>query len=378
MELEFTTQQEELRDSIRAVLSNESPVSLARRVVDGGARPDALLSTVTELGWPGLTVPEADGGIGLGMIEAGILAEEIGRVIAPGHLLATVTQFVPAVREVGTAEQRARFLGPVASGSCAGSLAIAERTGSFDPAAVTATATFDGDYAVLSGEKRFVVEGDAVDELVVVAREPGTGGDDGVHALVVPVARVRTRRVNALDGSRRLVHVDLDGVRIERDRVLGDDTSSSAPALRRAVEEATVATALETVGTAQTIFDVTLDYAKHREQFGVPIGSFQAIKHKFADMIVMLERARATGYFAALTIAEDDPRRTTATSVAKVAAGDCQRLLGKEGIQLHGGIGYTWEHDMHLYVKRVKTAAALFGTGAHHRARVARMIGLGS
>jgi len=376
MELEFTTQQEELRDSIRAVLSNESPVSLARRVVDGGARPDALLSTVTELGWPGLTVPEADGGIGLGMIEAGILAEEIGRVIAPGHLLATVTQFVPAVREVGTAEQRARFLGPVASGSCAGSLAIAERTGSFDPAAVTATATFDGDYAVLSGEKRFVVEGDAVDELVVVAREPGTGGDDGVHALVVPVARVRTRRVNALDGSRRLVHVDLDGVRIERDRVLGDDTSSSAPALRRAVEEATVATALETVGTAQTIFDVTLDYAKHREQFGVPIGSFQAIKHKFADMIVMLERARATGYFAALTIAEDDPRRTTATSVAKVAAGDCQRLLGKEGIQLHGGIGYTWEHDMHLYVKRAKSLEPLFGSSAAHRAHIADLLGV--
>src|SRR5262249_51041518 len=146
--------------------------------------------------------------------------------------------------------------------------------------------------------------------------------------------------------------------------------ASDAPALERAVEEATVAIALEMVGTAQTVFDITLDYAKQREQFGVPIGSFQAIKHKFADMIVALERARSTAYFAALTIAENDGRRASATSVAKVAAGDCQRLLAKEGIQIHGGIGYTWEHDMHLYVKRMKSSEQLFGTSAWHRARI--------
>ena len=375
MELEFTRDQDELRDSIRAVLTRESPVALARRVVDDDARPDALWSTLTGLGWTALTIPEADGGIGLGMIEAGILAEEIGRVIAPGPMLATVTQFVPAVREAGTAEQRARFLGAVAAGG-SGAIAIAERRGSFDPAAVTATVVFDGTQVVLSGEKRFVVEGDAVDELVVVAREPGTSGDDGVHAVVVPVAATRTRRVHALDGSLRSAHVDLDGVRVDRDRVLGTGNGSSAAVLRRAIEEATVATALEIVGTAQTIFDVTLEYAKQREQFGVPIGSFQAIKHKFADMIVLLERARATGYFAALTIAEDDPRRTTATSVAKVAAGDCQRLLGKEGIQIHGGIGYTWEHDMHLYVKRAKSLEPLFGSSTTHRAHIADLLGV--
>jgi alkylation response protein AidB-like acyl-CoA dehydrogenase len=375
MELEFTADQDELRDSIRAVLAKESPVALARRVVDDGVRPDALWATLTSLGWPALTVSESDGGIGLGMIEAGILAEEIGRVIAPGPLLATVTQFVPVVREIGTAEQRTRFLGAVAAGNCSGSLAIAERNGSFDPAAVAATVVVDGAHAVLAGEKRFVVEGDAVDELVVVAREPGTAGDDGVYAVIVPVAAIRTRLAHTLDGSRRLVHVDLDGVRVDRDRLLGGG-GSGATGLRRAIEEATVATALEIVGTAQTIFDVTLEYAKQREQFGVPIGSFQAIKHKFADMIVMLERARATGYFAALTIAEDDPRRTTATSVAKVAAGDCQRLLAKEGIQIHGGIGYTWEHDMHLYVKRAKSLEPQFGSSRTHRAHIADLLGV--
>src|SRR5258707_14793990 len=150
MELEFSTDQDELRDSIRAVLARESPAALARQVVDDDERPDALWTTLTELGWPALTIAEADGGIGLGMIEAGILAEEIGRVIAPGPLLATVSQFVPAVREVGTAEQRARFLGAVAAGECAGSLAVAETRGSYDPAAVTATVVFDGEHAVLA------------------------------------------------------------------------------------------------------------------------------------------------------------------------------------------------------------------------------------
>jgi alkylation response protein AidB-like acyl-CoA dehydrogenase len=165
-------------------------------------------------------------------------------------------------------------------------------------------------------------------------------------------------------------------VRVPRDRLLVGGGSAAAAALRRAIEEATVALALEMVGTAQTIFDVTLEYAKQREQFGVPIGSFQAIKHKFADMMISLERARSTCYFAALTIAEDDPRRTSATSVAKAAAGDCQRLLGRDGIQIHGGIGYTWEHNMHLYVKRMKSGEALFGTSAAHRGRIADLLGV--
>ena len=375
MELEFTTDQEELRDSIRAVLGKESPVSLARSVVEHGERPTALWATMVELGWPALTVAEAQGGIGLGVLELAILAEELGRVIAPGPLLPTVSQFAPAVREAGTPDQQAQFLGAVASGEITGSLAIAEATGSFDPAEVEATVAFEGNEAVLAGTKHFVMEGDAVDELVVVARVD-EGDAHNVRAIVVPVAAVKTTPVNSFDASRRLAHVDLHGVRVGRDRVLGDPEASAAPALRRALEEATVALALEMVGTAQSIFDITLEYAKQREQFGVPIGSFQATKHKFADMMIALERARALGYFAALTIAEDDPRRTSATSAAKAAAGDCQRLFAKEGIQILGGIGYTWEHDMHLYVRRIKSGEPLFGSSAWHRARIADLLGV--
>ena len=373
MELEFSPDQDELRDSIRAVLVKESPVALARHVTETGEPPTAAWNTMVELGWPALTISEAEGGIGLGMIEAGILAEELGRVIAPGPLLSTITAFVPAVRENATADQRTRLLGAVARGEISGSVAVTEATGSYDPAEVEATVTIDGAHAVLHGEKRYVVEGDAVDELVVVARTPGTTGDDGVQAVVVPTSAVRARPVPSFDATRRFVHVNLDDVRVDADRVLG---TASAGTLRRAFDEAAVAVALETVGTAQTVFDVTLEYAKQREQFGVPIGSFQAIKHKFADLMVSLERARATGYFAALTIAEDDPRRTSASSVAKVAAGDCQRHFAKEGIQVHGGIGYTWEHDMHLYVKHMRANEPLFGTSAFHRARIATELGV--
>jgi alkylation response protein AidB-like acyl-CoA dehydrogenase len=178
------------------------------------------------------------------------------------------------------------------------------------------------------------------------------------------------------DLSRVVGTVELRDVRVGADRMLGEPGPALAAALQRAIEEAVAALAIELVGTCQSIFDVTLEYAKQREQFGVPIGSFQAIKHKFADMVILLERARATGYFAALTIAEDDDRRSLATSMAKAAAGDAADRIAKEGIQVHGGIGYTWEHDMHLYVRRAKSSSLLFGTAREHRARVADLIGV--
>ena len=165
--------------------------------------------------------------------------------------------------------------------------------------------------------------------------------------------------INTLDKTRPLYRVDVGAV--DSDRV---------------IDEATAALAIEMVGTCQTIFDMTLEYAKQREQFGVPIGSFQAVKHKLVDMYVTLSRARACAYFAAATVAEDDPRRPMAVSMAKAAAGDASRFICQEGIQIHGGIGYTWEHDLHLFVKRAKTGEALLGTATDHRQRVARLLSI--
>jgi alkylation response protein AidB-like acyl-CoA dehydrogenase len=378
--LEFTPEQDELRDGVRTMLARECPIGVVREVVEKGAVPDALWTQMVELGWPALTVHERAGGLGMGAVELAVVVEELGRVLAPGPFVPTVTQFAPVVAEAGSPEQQERFLGAVAAGELTGTLALVEASGSVDPARVAATATPDGDGYVLDGTKTMVVEAPTADEIAVVARKPDTGGtgsgDDGIGAFVVPRAEVGVEPVDALDPSRPLARIALDGVRVGPDRALGEPGAATATAVRRAVEVAATALAVETVGAAQAIFDVTLAYAKEREQFGVPIGSFQAIKHKFADMLIALERARATGYFAALTIAEDDDRRALAASTAKAAAADCAAMLAKEGIQIHGGIGYTWEHDMHLYVRRAKSNSLLFGNAAQHRARVADLIGL--
>jgi alkylation response protein AidB-like acyl-CoA dehydrogenase len=374
--LEFTSEQDELRDGVRTMLARECPISLVREVVEKGATPDALWSQMVELGWPALTVPERAGGLGMGAVELAVVVEELGRVLAPGPFMPTVTQFAPVVAEAGSSEQQERFLGGIGAGELTGTLALVEESGSVDAGRVTTTVTPERDGFVLEGAKETVVEASTADEIAVIARTPGTRGDDGVGAFVVSRADVRIDPIDALDPTRPLARVALDGVRIDADRALGEPGPATAAAVRRAVEVATTALAVETVGAAQAIFDITLAYAKQREQFGAPIGSFQAIKHKFADMLVALERARATSYFAALTIAEDDDRRALATSTAKAAAGDCAALLAKEGIQIHGGIGYTWEHDMHLYVRRVKSSSLLFGNAAQHRARVADLIGL--
>lgn len=373
MDLDFTADQETLRDSVRALLQRECPMSLVRGVVEGIESADELWRRMVELDWPSLTVPEACGGMGLGFVELAVVAEELGRVVAPGPLLATAAQFVPAVREAGTAAQQERFLGAVAAGDLTGSLAVAEAAGRWDTSDVLATARPDGDGWVLDGEKRWVTEGDAVDEVVVAARLEGTSGDDGVGLFVVPVADVETAPVNTLDASRRQATLRLAGVRVEGGRALGTP-GEGAGALRRAVEEATVALAVETLGTCHALLDLTVAYAGERVQFGRPIGSFQAVKHKLADLLVVVERARAAAYFAAACIAEDDSRRTLAASVAKAAVGDAQRVAAKEAIQLHGGIAYTWEHDAHLYVKRAKSGDALFGTSDDHRTRVAELV----
>jgi alkylation response protein AidB-like acyl-CoA dehydrogenase len=374
--LEFTPEQDELRDGVRTVLTGECPMSLVREVVEKGATVDALWSRMVALGWPALTAPETAGGLGMGAVELAVVVEELGRAVAPGPFVPTVTQFAPVVAEAGSPEQQERFLGAVAAGECTGALALVEASGAVDPGRLAATAEPDGTSYVLRGTKTMVVEAATADEIVVVARRPGTDGDAGIGAFVVPQGDVGVEPVAALDGSRPLARVTLDGARTGPDRVLGEPGPATAAAIRRAVELAVTVLAIETVGTAQTIFDVTLEYAKQREQFGVPIGSFQAIKHKFADMLVSLERARATSYFAALTIAEDDDRRALAASMAKAAAGDCAARLAQEGIQIHGGIGYTWEHDMHLYVRRAKSNSLLLGNAAQHRARVADLIGL--
>jgi alkylation response protein AidB-like acyl-CoA dehydrogenase len=326
------------------------------------------------LGWPALTVPESAGGLGLGPVELALVAEELGRALAPGSLAATTTQYVPLVVELAGADQVRALLGPVAEGR-PGTVAIAEGPGILDPAATTTVARADGSGYRLEGTKHFVLEPAAGGTVAVVARAPGTQGDDGLGVYVVPTDAVAHEPLDGIDPSRRLVTITLDGVAVAPEAALGGG-AGVGDRVRRALETATIGLALDAVGAAQALFDRALDYVRGREQFGVPVGSFQSMKHKFADMVVLLERARALGYFAALTIAEDDPRRALSVAMAKAAAGDAATRVAKEGIQTHGGIGYTWESDVHLYVRRLQADAVLFGSADHHRRTVADLIGV--
>jgi len=376
MELDLTEEQEELRDGVRAMLAGECPMTFVRAVVETGESIEPLWRHMVELGWPALTVPEEQGGLGLGEVELAVVIEELGRAVAPGPFVPTTSQFLPAVRELGSPTQQEKLLAGVAEGTVTGSLALVEPGHGIGLTGLATTATETADGLVLDGEKSFVLEGGAVDEIVVVARLAESDADDALAACLVSRDTVTVQPITPFDATRGLARIVLDNVVVPPDRVLGTPGTATTLGVERVLHVAATAIAMESVGTCQTIFDVTLDYAKQREQFGVPIGSFQAVKHKFADMIVALEKARASAYFAALTIAEDDERRAIASSAAKVAAADCERMMSKEGIQLHGGIGYTWEHDMHLFVRRAKSCSLLFGSPREHREKIARLLGL--
>jgi alkylation response protein AidB-like acyl-CoA dehydrogenase len=372
VDLEFTDDQDELRDSVRAFLQKECPIDVVRAVVETGEPPEKLWSSMVSLDWPALAIPEESGGIGLSFIEIAVVAEELGRVIAPGPLLATVTQFVPVLREVGTPEQQHRFLSPVATGESTGTLALADHPRRWSLADVTTRAEEANGAWVLHGTKHGVLAAPDTTEIAVIARV-----GDGLGAFVVPGGQCALEQVHSLDGSRPLFTATFDGVVVPADRALGQPGGAEVTAgLQRAIEEATVAMALETVGTSDALFALVLDYVKDRQQFSVPIGSFQAVKHKMTNMFVAIERARSLCYFAVAAIAEDADDRASIVSMAKTASDDCQRLVCQDSFQSFGGIGFTWEHDSHLFLKRAMTTGALFGGADDHTLRIAAAMGV--
>jgi alkylation response protein AidB-like acyl-CoA dehydrogenase len=370
MDFEATPEQQDLIDAVRSVLAHECPTGLVRDIVENGSAPEQPWKCARELGWTAIDLPERLGGLELGFAALGLVVEQHGGRIAPGPFLATVTQYLPLVCESGAPDQLERFARPAGAGALRGALAVDHDRAAEHAPGEGLRARRDGEAWILDGERACVLDGDVADELAVAARvEEG----DGVGLFAVPRGAAKARRLVAFDASRPLAHLRFDGVRVERDRVLGTP-GRSARALARALERATVAAALECVGACQTLLELTLEHARSRRQFDQPIGAFQAIQHKCADMFVQVEKARATGYFAMLAVAEDDARRSLAASMAKAAASDCQRLVCQDGIQIHGGMGYTWESDVHLFVKRAKTLEALFGTGAAHRRRIADLL----
>lgn len=366
MDFEFDEGQNDLQQTAARVLAKEYPAARARAVAEGKDDAGDLWQTLVSLDWPGLAISESDGGVGASAIELAIVLEQLGYVIDASPFLATTTQFAPLVAACGSVEQRRRFVGGVVDG-LTGALAIADSDGPWALDAPTVSATRSGTGWELSGRACFVIDGDRADEVAVVA-----GTDGAVRAFVVPGIDVRAVRTPAFDPSLHVAELDLDGVTVDGDRMLDRPVDAETHGNPR--DLALTGLALTAVGACQRAFELVIAYVREREQFGVPIGSFQALKHKAVDMYVAIERARALGYFAATAIAENDERRSTAASMAKAAAADAQDIVFRHSIQMFGGIGFTWENDLHLFLRRAKATSHLMGGATEHRACVARAV----
>ena len=377
MNFAFTEEQRELRVAARAFLAEVSSSERVRAAMasEPGYDPEVWKRIGSELGWPAAIVPEAYGGLGLGAVELVALVEAMGESLLCSPYFATVCLAAQAVLAAGSEEQKQHYLAPIAEGEARAALATAEPGLAHDEVALEARR--DGDGYRLDGTKRYAVDGHSADWLVVSARAPGSRGDDGVSLFAVAgdCAGLERRALPTMDMTRRQAELRFANVRVPASARLGEEGSGAEP-LRRALDLGAIALAAESVGGAQRCLDLSVAYAKEREQFGRPIGSFQAIKHKCADMMVKVETARSAVYYAACAAAEQAGELAVAASLAKAYCSEAYYHCAAETIQIFGGVGFTWEYDPHLYFKRARASESLLGTPAWHRERVARAIGL--
>ena len=376
MGITSTDAQEELRSLVRSFLAEKAPSEAVRRWMDSevGYDRDVWQQMAEQLGLHGLALPEQYGGAGYGLAELAIVLEEMGRSLMPTPFFSTIGLAAQTLLASGDDQACRRYLPGIAAGELTATVAVCDENGSWDLSDITMLALRDeGDWR-LSGTKMFVIDGQTADVILVIAR-----ADDGLGLFAIDrnASGLSTTRLDALDPTRRLARMDLQDCRVQRIGPAGD----AAPFLRRALDVATAALAAEQLGGAQACLDAAVDYAKIRVQFNRPIGSFQAIKHKCADLLVEIESARAAVLYAAsMTADANDASAAEEFAIcAALVSAYCSAAYthaAKENIQIHGGIGFTWEHDAHLYLKRAKTSELLFGAPAAQRARVAELVGI--
>ena len=378
MRFGFTDEQAQFRVVVRRFMRDRSPASDVRRQmasVDGYDR--AVWQRLTrELGLTGIHVPEQYGGQGFGFVELGIVLEEMGRALFCAPFFATAVLATQALLNGATDAQKRALLPAIAVGERIATLAWVEANGRWDAGGIALTATSaDGGY-LLDGTKKFVLDGHTADLVIVAARARGTAGEDGVSLFAVdaPCVGLTRRPLETLDATRKQAELVFNNVPA---RLLGD-LGSGAVALSRTLEQAAVALACEMVGGARALLESAVEYAKLRMQFGRPIGSFQAIKHRCADLLLEVELANSAACYAAAALAEDDPEVPALASLAKACASDAYMRTAAECIQIHGGIGFTWDHDTHLWFKRAKSSEVLLGDACYHRERYLQLTEAGT
>ena len=376
MDFAFSEEQEMLRRSTRDFLAKECGSKVVRKLMDA---PDAydpgLWKKMAGLGWTALGIPEQYGGVGT-FLDLIVVLEECGRALLPGPFFATMGLAVPALIEAGTEAQKKEALGAIAEGKARATLALTEPSGRWDAGGVTLEAKPAGGGWRLDGVKLFVPDAEGADFTVVAARTRGEG-EEGISLFLVkgrPKGMTVTQ-LKTLDMTRRWNEVRFDGVELDADALMGVANKGWVP-LKRALEWATAGLCAEMIGGTQKVLEASTEYAKTRHQFGKPIGIYQAVSHKLADMLVLSESGRSATYYAAWTVEADAPDRSLASSMAKAYVSDAYRKVAGDGIQVHGGIGFTWEHDMHLYFKRAKASEVTLGDATYHRELVAQALDL--
>ncbi|HWP75009.1 MAG TPA: acyl-CoA dehydrogenase family protein [Methylomirabilota bacterium] len=378
MNFGFNDEQELLRSTARKFFENECGSDTVRRLMETpeGISPD-LWTKLAEQGWLGLVYPEAYDGMGLGLVDLVVLMEEMGRAVVPGPYFSAVLLGGLAIAEAGSEAQKKEWLPKIAAGDRRVALAWMEPSAQLGPAGVTLTAGEKGGKYTLSGTKLFVHDAHTADALVVAARTRPGAGADGVSLFLLPKGTkgLEVTLLPTMDQTRKLCEVALSDVTVGPDALLGAAGAGWAP-LARVLDRATVALCAEMCGGAQKVLDMTVEYAKIRQAFGRPIGSYQGVKHRAADMLVDVENSKSITYYAAWALDENAADAPLAVSMAKAYVSDAYRRVAAAGIQLHGGIGFTWEHDLHLYFKRAKGSEFTFGDATHHRERVAQLVNL--
>lgn len=342
-----------------------------------GYDPELWTSIAQELGWPCIHIPEEYGGLGLGQVDLIILLEAAGEAMLCAPFFSTVALGANAILELGSEEQKSAQLPGIAEGSLTATLAFAEKSGRWDAEGVQATATPDGDGFVLDGKKCWVVDGHSSDLLLIAARAPGSEGEEGLSVFMVSgdTAGVERKPLATMDQTRRIAEIELSGARVDASACLGTPGQAWA-GLRRTLDLAAIALAAEQVGGAQRCLEMAVAYSKEREQFGRVIGSFQSIKHKAADMMVAVESARSALYYAACIADDGSDDLSTNASLAKAWCSEAYFQCAADNIQIHGGVGFTWEYDPHLHFKRARASESWLGDPAYHRERLAVSLGL--
>lgn len=378
MDFGLNQDQETLQKYARDFLDNECPAGLVRRMAfeSETAYDEGLHKHMAALGWTAIAIDEAHGGQGMTYVDLAVLLEEMGRALVPGPFFTSVCLAAPVIQEAGSDTQCKELLADIASGDGLATVAFTEASGRVDAEGITMGTSQDGDGFTLSGTKTFVPDAHIAGHLVVAARTDEDGDPEtGITLFLVPrdAPGLSVTQLQTMDLTRRWCRVRFENVPVGMDAVLGEVNMGWGP-LSRGLQRATAMLCAESVGGSQRVLDMSVEYARERVQFGRPIGSFQAVKHRCAEMLVDVEMARSAVYYAAWAASHEPAELRLASSVAKAYCSDAYNRIAASGIQVHGGIGFTWEHDMHLYFKRAKTNEALLGDPTYHREIVTAIV----